>query len=432
LAQQALHQLPVDALALRALAVLNIGSIKLQLGDRITANAALTAAMTWGSAVGADYIVLAAVEELATEQIRQGQLAAAKQTCEQALTRVSRGNNRPPPAAGMLHITLGEVLVERNELAQAAQVLTQGVSLLQGTTEMGMLARGYGALARCQSAGGERAPALATLQQGEAWLAQIQTASPGTYARLAAERARLHLRQGDLVAALAWAQESHPLGESLLSYLQQFIHVRIWLAQSVRDPQASFLAEAANVLAPLLVNAEAKGWDGHLIEILLLQALLAQAQGKRAAAHTLLTRALTLAEPAGYVRLFVEEGEALRKLIAECGIRNAELSTSLRPYVDKLLAAFDQGKEETKAQEAASTLRTPYSALRTLVEPLSARELEVLHLAAAGLSNTEIAARLIVATSTIKTHINRLFGKLAVQSRTQAIARARELGLLND
>ena len=99
--------------------------------------------------------------------------------------------------------------------------------------------------------------------------------------------------------------------------------VRIRLAQYARDSQASFLAEAANCLAPLLINAEEKGWDGHVIEILLLQALLALAQGKRAAAHTLLTRALTLAEPAGYVRLFVEEGEALRFLILDFGLHSS-------------------------------------------------------------------------------------------------------------
>lgn len=432
LAQQALHKLPVDVLALRALAALNRGVVYLQQGDRETAGQILTDAVTWGSAAGADYIVLAAVEELTTEQTRQGHLAQAKQTCEQALARVTRGNNQRVPAAGMLHVILGEVLVERNELEQATRALTQGVQLLQRTTEMGMLVRGYSALARSQGAGGEREAALATLQQGEEWLAQIQTAAPRTHARLAVQRARLQVWQGDLVAALPWAQEPHPLGETLLSYLQQLTHVRIQLVQYARDPQTRFLAEAANILASLLVSAEAKGWGGHVIEILLLQALLELAQGQRTAAQTLLIRAITLAEPEGFIRIFVDEGEPMRKLIVECAIRNAELSTSLRIYVDKLLAAFDQEKVETKVQEITPTFRTPHSEVHPLVEPLSARELEVLQLVAAGLSNTQIATQLIVTTGTIKTHINHIFGKLAVESRIQAVVRARELGLLGN
>jgi LuxR family maltose regulon positive regulatory protein len=454
-AQQALHLLPVDALALRAGAALNMGSVYFHWGDRLTAGQALTDALTWGSAAGADYIVLVAWEELATDQARQGQLVLAKQSCEQALAGVTRWNNQRVPAVGLLQVTLGEVLVEWNELEQATWVLTQGVQLLLGTTEMGLLARGYGALARSQWASGERATALTTLHQGETWLAQIQTAAPGTYARLAAQQARFQVWQGDLAAALRWEQTIHLQGETLVNYLQQLTRVRIRLAQYAREPQASFLQEANTILAPLLASAEVNGWGSHIIEILLLQALIEQAQGNRSAAQTTLTRALTLTEPEGYFRLFVDEGEAMQFLltqwaqsaIVDFGFWHPEGSrqqlhtkqnAKLLSYVNKLLASFgnEQSTEDASLlvnQSKIVNLKSrPQGPRQNLVEPLSARELEVLQLVAAGFSNTEIATRLIVTTSTVKAHINHIFGKLAVESRTQAVARAREHGLLND
>jgi LuxR family maltose regulon positive regulatory protein len=229
------------------------------------------------------------------------------------------------------------------------------------------------------------------------------------------------------------------VGESLLTYLQQLTRVRIRLAQYAKDPQAIFLQEASDILAPLLNTAEARGWDGHVIETLLLQALRAQAQGERTAAQTLLTRALTLAQPAGYLRIFVDEGEAMRLLILDFGFWIAkqghlENQARLSAYADTLLALFpnQQQPDDQAVVGSPGSIQNPKSKIQNLIEPLSARESEILQLVAAGLSNTQIAARLIVTTGTVKTHIHHIFGKLAAQSRIQAVVRARELGLLID
>jgi len=253
-----------------------------------------------------------------------------------------------------------------------------------------MLARGYSALARRQCADGEGETAFITLQQGEAWLTQMQIFAPRAHAWLTAQQARLQVWQGNLAAALQWEQATHPVGATMLAYLQQLTRVRLRLAQSARNPQGRFLQEATQILTPLLSTAETRGSGSHVIEILLLQTLIEQAQGKRVAAQTTLTRVLTLAEPEGYLRLFVNEGKAMRVLIAECGAqgapRNADSQLSI--YMSKLLATFAVSPAapiESTAPESSQPLRTPHSALRTLVDPLSTRELEVLQLVAAGL-----------------------------------------------
>jgi LuxR family maltose regulon positive regulatory protein len=176
----------------------------------------------------------------------------------------------------------------------------------------------------------------------------------------------------------------------------------------------------------LLQVAEAAGQIGNVIELLTLQALALEAQGESVQATTTLHRALTLAEPEGYIRTFVDEGEPMRRLIADCRSWIEKQSHSeaqkLIAYAGRLLTAFPQAE----SAPLPAIIHQPSK----LVEPLSERELEVLRLIADGFSNAEIGAKLFIAVGTVKRHINNIYGKLDVQSRTQAVARARELGLL--
>jgi LuxR family maltose regulon positive regulatory protein len=173
------------------------------------------------------------------------------------------------------------------------------------------------------------------------------------------------------------------------------------------------------LLERLLQAAEEGGRMGSVIEILVLQALAQEAQGDIPAALVPLERALTLAEPEGYVRIFVDEGIPMARLLYEALSQGVESD-----YIRRLLAAFPVAESE---QTTSSQLRGPES---ELIEPLSARELEVLQLIAQGLSNREISERLFLTLSTIKGHNRIIYSKLMVQRRTEAVARARELGLL--
>jgi LuxR family transcriptional regulator, maltose regulon positive regulatory protein len=256
---------------------------------------------------------------------------------------------------------------------------------------------------------------------------------------LAAYRTRLWLQQGNLAAAARWAQECVLVGDHEVGHVQQLMLVRVRLAQSQHDHGGPFLGDAQAILAQLLSAVEALGWMRYLIEGLMLQALVCHAQADRTSALSALQQALTLAEPEGYVRLFVDEGTPMRLLIEDCKVQMSQSIQSpashayhrLLEYIHTLLAAFPGAEERGQRTESSvptSSVLRPQSS--TLVEPLSQRELDVLRLIAEGLSNQAIADRLVVAVSTIKKHVNNIYGKLDVQSRTQALLRARELHLL--
>ncbi len=168
-----------------------------------------------------------------------------------------------------------------------------------------------------------------------------------------------------------------------------------------------------DLIERLLKAAEEGGRTGSVIEILVLQALAHEAQGDIPPALVSLERALTLAEPEGYVRIFVDEGPAMAALLREAAVRSASPN-----YVSQLQAAFGKVEAEKPGTQ------------QPLIEPLSEREIEVLQLVAQGLSNREIGERLFLALNTVKGHNRNIFGKLEVQRRTEAVARARELGLL--
>jgi LuxR family transcriptional regulator, maltose regulon positive regulatory protein len=229
---------------------------------------------------------------------------------------------------------------------------------------------------------------------------------------------RLRLARGDLTEAVALAQERAANAENAAEaarVVDLLTSARLLHAQGRHR-------EALPLLEDLAETAEAAGRTGDLIEILAMQALALWAEGKKERAVGTLAGALTLAEPEGYVRTFVDEGAAMGNLLSatleawQRGHLDAAGRISLS-YLARLLAIV--------AQEA-----TGPAADERLPEPLSRRELEVLALIAAGNSNREIAAKLYVSTGTVKTHINRLYRKLGARSRTQAIARAREMDLL--
>ncbi len=436
-AQQALDLLPPQREDLRVIARIEIGLAHMRRGELAAASQTLHEVVTLAETAENRFVALDAYAALCSIQIRQGQLFHAVQSCEQALRMVARWAGPAPPATGMIYVSLGEIRTEWNDLSGATEALTQGLRLLQGTIEKMPLARGYAALARIQQTQGDLAGALASLAQAETWFAQLQIAETPALAWLASHRARLWLRQGDLAAARRWAGTSNPPAETEVACDHWLTLVRLYLAQYRQSAASALLGEIATVLAAVRTRAEADSWPLYLLEGQLLQALTSHVQNDLPGAFAALTAALTLAEPGGCLRLFLDEGEPMRLLFLDFRFWLArqpsdEDQARLSAYTDKLLAAFaDQPPAEDQSEIAThTTLQDPKSKIQNLVEPLSSRELEVLHLIAAGLSNQEIAARLVVTVGTVKSHVNHLFGKLAVTSRTQAVARARELGLL--
>ena len=230
------------------------------------------------------------------------------------------------------------------------------------------------------------------------------------------------LKQGRLTEALGWAREQGLSVDDDIRYTREFEHItlaRVLIAAGKSDREADSLDEATRLLGRLLQAAETGGRKGSVIQILLLQALAFQAQDNLPHVLASLERALAMAEPEDYVRIFVDEGEAMRLLI-EKQSRNRD--HPLSSFTDKLLAAFTQPVVAPKS--AIGHQRSD------MIEPLSERELEVLKLLRSELSSPEIARQLIVSLHTLRTHTNNIFKKLGVNNRRAAVCRAEELALL--
>jgi LuxR family maltose regulon positive regulatory protein len=241
---------------------------------------------------------------------------------------------------------------------------------------------------------------------------------------VAALVARVWVKQGRLGEALGWAREHGLSAQGDVSYLREFEHItlaRVLLAQCEKDRALPSMHEAMGLLERLLQAAEAGGRTESVIEILILVALAQQAQGNIPAALIPLKRALTLAEPEGYVRMFVDEGPAMSHLLSKAAARGI-----LPEYASRLLAAF--GTEHERS--AGESLVPITAAAHALSEPLTQRELDVLRLLKTELSGPEIADQLVVAPSTFHTHTKSIYSKLNVTNRRAAVKRAAELHLL--
>jgi LuxR family maltose regulon positive regulatory protein len=317
---------------------------------------------------------------------------------------------------------LGNLLYERNELEAAERYLAQGMTLVKETLTVDPVGatQGYTALARLQQVRGNTSEALATLD-ALAHLAEERHFASHWVKRGAAVRAQLELTQGNLAAAMRWAESCGLSTEDEhLPYPregQYLALVRVRIEQARKDPVVPSLQDVLHLLDRLRESAEAKARMNSVLEILVLRALALEAQGNRTSALSTLERALLLAAPEGYIRLFVDEGAPMLALL-----RQAQARSSVPGYVATLLSAF--------GEQNLSDLPLPSARPGPLAEPLTEREREVLHLLLAGASNREIALRLVVSVNTVKRHVYNLCGKLGVQSRAQAIARARTLNLV--
>lgn len=390
---RALEYLHPNNLAVRTATIWKLGIAYQLQGDRAAAGRAYAEAMAISQASGNAIINLSATVGLGTVQETENQFHPAALTYQQVLQLVG---DQSLPAACEAHLGLARICYEWNDLAAAEQHGRQGLHQAQQIGNVERCLAGQVLLARVHLARADTGAAAAALAEAERFARQQQAV-----ARLpvvAAVQVLMLLRQGQLAAAAQLAS-AHELPIS---------QARVFLA---RGDASAALAQ----LSAWRQHMETRRWEDERLRAMVLQAVALQALGEQEQALYLLYDALALAEPSGFLRLFVDEGLPMARLLAEAA--TAGMSPA---YTGALLAVWHA--EQHGHEDAVSA--------RSLVEPLSQRELEILHLIAQGLSNREMSERLFLALDTVKGHNRKIFSKLQVQRRTEAVARARELGLL--
>ena len=376
---------------------------------------------------------LISITFLARMRALQGRLRAAEATYEEAAALMSK-RNRLPDVGGnsaAYYAGRGEIHREWNDLDAAERHLKHGRDFFVGTlmVDANVVMHVYLCLARLQQARGRGAEARATLEEF-ANLVRRHDVFPLLGARAEAAQARLALLQGDLPAAVSWAEASGLGTEDEPFYPceeQYLILVRTLIAQGRLDPAGSPLVGALNLLERLFGEAETGGRMGSVIEVLVLRALALQARREYNEALAALERSLVLAEPEGYVRVYLDEGRSMATLLSEFLQKRRRVSREphqhvVLAYAQQLLATFELPPD---SGGHAPDIAQP------LPEHLTAREGEVLALISEGLSNREIAVRLFIEVGTVKGYVHSILRKLEVENRTRAVARARELRLIS-
>jgi LuxR family maltose regulon positive regulatory protein len=434
LSQRALALLDEENLFLRSLIAGFLGITYLWSGDFATAASALGEAVRIGQQIGNFTITVLALCHLGELHIMRGQLHEARAFYEQALEHARDSRGHRLPIAGVALVGMGYLLREWNDLEAARQRIVEGIELAARWEETGTFT-GYISLALVDQALGDQEAARTAIHQARQVVMgfegmEVAAIVAGVY------QARLWIQQGDYSAVIRWAGERRLEERIAAGELEKgsrtvpFLYAALeYLAYAEARIAQGRPEEALAVLNPLLPVTETGGWTMFVIEALVLESLAFQALSDAPRAMRCLEEALSLAEPGGFVRTFVDRGApmaALLKQILEAkqaGCQTASGSTT-SDYVRRLLDAFDTG-QETKPEGALPPPSAP-----ALVEPLSKREVEVLRLLATDLTAIEMAQELVLSVHTVRSHIKNIYAKLDVHSRYEAIARATELNLL--
>ena len=357
--------------------------------------------------------------QLGQIQRAQGRLDAAVRTYRQALEATAVPGQPPLPAAGPAYTGLAEVAYQHNELDAALQHVSEGIALCRRFVYTAALATGLVTLAWIRQATGDPAGALATMSE-----ARKAAPDPGGLLNpVPAQWARLLLAQGDLAGAARWVKDRGLRADDEPDYPHEPGHLalaRVLLAQE-RPGQALALLDRLHAAAVTHDRV------GSLIEIQVLRAVALAVSGEETAAVDALAGTLTLASPQGYVRVFADEGPPMAALVGRLiAAQRAGQAAAGVPLscLARLQRAFDPGHNPPDPGQGTA-------AVPGIVEPLTAREREVLGMLAAGRSNRAIASELVVTLDTVKKHVSHVLGKLGAANRTEAVTRARELGLIH-
>jgi len=394
--RRALEYLHPSNLAFRTSTTWKLGFAYQLQGERTAASEAYTEVISIGQRSGNMIFTLIAMIGLGNLQEGENQLHLAAQTYERALQLFGE---QPLPFASEAHFGLARVLYEWNNLDAAEQQAQRCIELLHQMENNDRIVACEIFLARLKLARGDAAGAATVLGKASQFVRQHNFMQ--RVPEVVSAQVRTLLQQGNLTAA------AHLVQANALPMIQARVHL-------AHGETSAALA----VLKPLRQQVEAKGWQDERLKVMALQAVVLNAHGEKDKAVQVLGDALSLAEPGGFIRIFVDEGLPMAQLLSEAAAHG------MKPdYLGKLLAIFE-------AEQQGSAGKSQPAPAQPLIDPLSPRELEVLQLIAQGLSNHEISERLFLALSTVKGHNRIIFDKLQVQRRTEAVARARELGLV--
>jgi len=414
---RALEYLPEGDLTWRSLAAFTLGDAYSYLGDMAASYQARVEALRACERAGDVYYTIVAALKLASTLKEQGEFQQAMELCQQQLKQANIYEYSQTGPVGCLMALWGDVLTELNYLERAILQAKKGVQITERSGNLTILGYSYLYLLRVLLSQRDLTGAQEIIHKVDL-LNRETTIPPWLTDMMANWQVRIWLERGEPEAASQWvAKRSIDPSITLeeIDYLQLFDYIilaRILIAQNK-------LSEAIVLLQRLVELAKKGGRTTSVIEILMLQALAYQAGDNTSQAMVTLERALNIAGPLGYMRIFVDEGPPMASLLYEALSRGIASN-----YIQRLLAAFPvDGPEQT----VPSKHQTQES---ELIEPLSEREIEVLHLIAEGLTNQEIASRLFLSLNTVKVHTRNIYGKLGINNRTQAVTRARALGIL--
>jgi LuxR family maltose regulon positive regulatory protein len=421
LLSQASANLSPNDLLVRSTVNLNLGFNYLIMGKLARTERTLQLARKEGQAVDAVYITLIAMAVQANSYVAQAKLHQAIALYEEAIAYgLIRNHGRPFPPAGYAYAGLGQVMYEQNNVDTAEQLLTQAVELGESIADWSMMRRGLLPLAWLKQMAGDPVTAQKLWQQALDVVHQAE--SERVAAQLQVQWARLKLMQAEsdssaLATAAEWAEtyrQRQPDASSYQEASAQMTLAQVELAQGQID-------QAILRLNRLAESAAAGEQTDNLIKIQTLQAFAYDAKGDGTTALERLGEALIPAAPEGYVRTFVDHGPPMQRLLKEAAIRGLASD-----FVARLLSSFPAAPQG----EISSPQPVSSRDHELLVEPLTERELSMLRLMAAGLSNREIADELYLSVNTIKVYASRIYSKLGTHRRGEAVARAQELGFL--
>ncbi len=388
------------------------------------------------------FVMIIAASETAIMQQHLGQLSKAWETLQKAKHLAIGPDGKPHPLSGFIDIVLGEILFERDLLEEANDYLERGCQAIQSIWYLGSLG-GMTSLARLRQAMGDIPGAQAIVEE-IARMALSNDSGQWDDALAAGLAVRLAVQRDDLVTAEQWWHKGGfpdlniPISlENYPYHIYEYIilaQIRFLLVKSQDTGSAGGLQQAADMLGALLTEAERLQRVNGQIQILILQAMAQSALGDEQATKTLL-RALALGEPEGFRRFYLDEGWRLADLLRQCRSAQQESGSHLPSlaFIDSLLDTLQRSKTGRQIESGPVEQRAGPTTAHLedgLPISLSAREMEVLALIAEGKSNQEISAELYLALNTVKRHAYNIFAKLEVKKRTQAVSKARQLGLI--